>query len=147
MITLSDNDVKNICKQYNIKLDGIFNRNNIPKNICEGFYILNLDKTDNEGTHWTAFIIRNKQPHIYFDSFGYIPPQDLDKMMQKYIYNNKKIQSLHSSSCGWFSLMFLFFIQNDTCHNALHSFEKFINIFSDMIDDNERILKYFFESA
>ena len=47
---------------------GVFSRNNLPKKIKDGTYIINLDEYKYVGTHWIALFC-NKNNIIYFDSF------------------------------------------------------------------------------
>ena len=62
---------------------GIYSRDNLPKTIKNGVYVINLDKFENIGTHWIALYVSDKKV-IYFDSFGveYIP-----KEVKKFIRN------------------------------------------------------------
>ena len=46
-----------------------FSRNNLPKKIKDGAYIINLDEYTDVGTHQIALFC-NKNNIIYFDSFG-----------------------------------------------------------------------------
>ena len=56
------------------RFNGVFSRNNLPKKIKDGPYIINLDKYANVGTHWIALFCK-KNENDYFGSFGveYIP--------------------------------------------------------------------------
>ena len=39
----------------------------------EGYYIINLDSEDNQGTHWCLTQITPKnEPNLYFDPFGFL---------------------------------------------------------------------------
>lgn len=141
MKALTDVDIRDKAKKYNIKLNGIYNRNNIPDNLASGWYILNLDLKGAGGTHWTAFCINNGgKADIYFDSFGVLPPHDLSRHLGHYAYNVKIIQDPMSHSCGWFALMCIF-----ACQNTPHEkpFEKFIKDFSSNTDVNELLLDKF----
>ena len=51
------------------RFNGVFSRNNLPKKIKDGAYIINLDEYTDVGTHWIALFC-NKNNIIYFDSFG-----------------------------------------------------------------------------
>ena len=51
------------------KFKGVFSRNNLPKKIKDGTYIINLDEYADVGTHWIA-LFRNKNNIIYFNNFG-----------------------------------------------------------------------------
>ena len=37
-----------------IRFNGVFSRNNLPKKIKDGTYVINLDEYANKGTHWIA---------------------------------------------------------------------------------------------
>ena len=37
------------------RFNGIFSRNNLPKKIKDGTYIINLDEYADVGTHWIAY--------------------------------------------------------------------------------------------
>ena len=51
------------------RFNSIFSRNNLPKKIKDGAYVINLDEYADVGTHWIAlFCSRNET--AYFDSFG-----------------------------------------------------------------------------
>ena len=38
-------------------LNGIFSRNNLPKEIKDGVYVINLDEYPAVGTHWIALFV------------------------------------------------------------------------------------------
>ena len=40
------------------RFDGVFSRNNLPKKIKDGDYIINLDEYADVGTHWIAFFCK-----------------------------------------------------------------------------------------
>ena len=41
--------------QNEARFNGFFSRNNLPKKIKDGAYVINLDKYADVGTHWIAF--------------------------------------------------------------------------------------------
>ena len=47
----------------------MYSRNNLPKTIKKGAYVINLDEYENIGTHWIALFVKPKYV-VYFDSFG-----------------------------------------------------------------------------
>ena len=49
--------------------NGVFSRNNLPKKIKDGAYVINLDEHADVGTHWIALFC-NRNDIVYFDSFG-----------------------------------------------------------------------------
>ena len=44
-------------------------RDNLPKEIKDGVYIINPDEHADTGTHWIALFCKKKKI-VYFDSFG-----------------------------------------------------------------------------
>ena len=51
------------------RFNGVFSRNNLPKKIKDGAYVINLDEYADVGTHWIALFC-NRNEIAYFDSFG-----------------------------------------------------------------------------
>ena len=58
------------------KFNGIFSRNNLPKKIKDGAYVINLHEYADVGTHWIALFC-NRNEIVYFNRFGveYIPEE------------------------------------------------------------------------
>ena len=54
--------------QYEARFNGVYSRDNLPKTIKSGVYVINLEYSDIE-THWIALYVNNKTV-TYFDSFG-----------------------------------------------------------------------------
>ena len=50
------------------RFNDVFSKNNLPKKVNDGAYVINLDKYADVGTHWIALFC-NKNNVIYFDSF------------------------------------------------------------------------------
>ena len=51
------------------RFNGVFSRDNLPKKIKDGAYVINFDEYEDTGTHWIALFCK-KNEVIYFDSFG-----------------------------------------------------------------------------
>ena len=51
------------------RFNGIFSRNNLPKKIKDGEYVINLDEYRAVGTHWIALFCKRNEI-VYFNSFG-----------------------------------------------------------------------------
>ena len=51
------------------RFNGIFSRNNLPKKIKDGEYVINLDEYAAVGTHWIALFCKRNEI-VYFNSFG-----------------------------------------------------------------------------
>lgn len=70
--------------------------------------IINLDSSQNPGTHWVAYAKFNK--HIeYFDSYGNLkPPEEFIKYIGSNVfYNYDNEQKRHSYICGHLCINFL----------------------------------------
>ena len=51
------------------RFNGVYSRNNLPKKIIDGAYVINLDEYADIGTHWIALFC-NINKIVYFHSFG-----------------------------------------------------------------------------
>ena len=51
------------------KFNSVYSRNNLPKKIKDGEYIINLDEYAYVETHWDALSCKRSEV-VYFDSFG-----------------------------------------------------------------------------
>ena len=90
LTTLSDSNIKLICNTLKIPLKGIFMKDEFKLPIEQGYYIMNLENSNEDGSHWVAFI-KNKSNIFYHDSYAVIMPQnqyDLFKSEQNNIYYN-----------------------------------------------------------
>ena len=104
-------------KKLNLLLPGVYSRNNLPKTIKKGAYVINLDEYENTGTHWVALFVKTNEV-IYFDSFGieHIPIE-----INKFINNDTtrsssleriesnifRIQAYDSIMCRYFCIEFI----------------------------------------
>ena len=86
--------------------NGVFSRDNIPKKIKDGAYVINLDNYADVGTHWIA-IFCNRSEIVYYDSFGVeqVPEEIKEFVRNKNIKANIfRVQVNNSVMCGYFSL-------------------------------------------
>ena len=51
------------------KFNAVYSRDNSPKTIKDGAYVINLEEYSDIGTHWIALYVYNDDV-TYFDSFG-----------------------------------------------------------------------------
>jgi len=141
---LTNFDLEKIAKNYDVKLIGIYSKNELDKlQIENGNYIINLD--DNIGSHWTALNI-NKNKGIYFDSFGCVPPENVISFVKqkpniKLGYNNSIIQDLKSDKCGFYCIAFLLFLNRSKNKDIYKATNDFIELFKDNTLENDEILK------
>ena len=144
--TLSNSDLYSICIKLKLKLNGIYMKDEIPNDLKEGNYIINLENSNQSGSHWTCFI-KDKDDIFYYDSFGIVPPQNLYNIALKnslnLYYIDKHDQNLEATSCGWWVVSFLYYM-NNTNGNMLNNMKKFDKKFNNKktIDNEIELRKY-----
>ena len=142
MNELSNFELIDIIKD--MKLDyhfgGVFSKDQLPKELIrEKFYIVNLqDHDEGSGTHWTVFYYNKPLTSIYFDSYGFIAPLDVENSIKPYIYNNGEIQDFDSSACGYFCIAFIKFLHNKD--NKQEAYKTFLKLFKLQTLKNDKIL-------
>ena len=94
------------------RFNGVFSRNNLPKKIKDGAYVINLDEYADVGTHWIALFC-NRNEIVYFNSFGveYVPEEIKEFVGNKNIKANIfRVQANDSVMCGYFCIGFIDFM-------------------------------------
>ena len=46
---------------YEPRFNGVYSRNNLPKKVKKGAYVINLDEYENTGTHWIALFVKTNK--------------------------------------------------------------------------------------
>lgn len=105
--------------------------------------IINLDTSDQQGSHWVCIHIDAQEKAEYFDSYGFPPANpSFIKYMQKnskmWTYNTRSQQSYFSSVCGHYCIVYLYIRSQ---HYTLHDF---LGLFSIDRDNNDNIIKYLY---
>lgn len=137
MNNTSDVYLNNIIKTHRLNCQGVFSKDRIPPLRHNTWAIINMDNSTGNGTHWVCF--KNSSPALYFDSFGVPPPKEILKLSENILYNEKQIQDMNSSACGYFCLAV---IASDNMRDGSTSFfNKIINQFSSLFSVNDAILK------
>ena len=110
-----------------LRFNGVFSRDNLPKTIKNGAYVINLDEYADVGSHWIALYIKNDEI-IDCDSFGV---EHIPKEIMKFIGNKKdiktnifRLQAYDSIMCGYFCIEFIDFMLDGK------SLVDFTNLFS-----------------
>ena len=90
------------------RFNGVYSRNNLPKTIKKGAYVINLDEYENTGMHWVSLFVKPKYT-VYFDSFGV---EHIPKEINKFINNDIeinifRIQAYDSIMYGYFCIEFI----------------------------------------
>ena len=123
------------------RFNGVFSRNNLPKKIKDGAYVINLDEYADVGTHWIALFC-NRNEIVYFDSFGV---EHVPEEIRKFVGNKNtkanifRVQANSSVMCGYFYIGFIDFML------AGKKLIDYINLFSphDFKKTDDIILSYF----
>ena len=104
------------------------------------YYIINLDDSIGNGTHWTAFYVDDNNRIEYFDSYGLKPPQIITNY--DYIYNSSQLQSYESKACGYYCLYFIYHRSHG------YNFYQILKEFSltDLEFYNQNLIKDFFNN-
>ena len=92
--------------------NGVYSRDNLPKTIKYGAYVINLGEYADVGTFWIALYVKNNEV-IYFYSFGveHIPKEIKRFIRHKSIKTNIfRIQADNSIMCGYFCIGFFDFM-------------------------------------
>ena len=96
------------------------------------FYVVNTDRAEGPGLHWTVVFITNNSCSEFFDSLARPPisysPHFTNFLIANgpnYLMSKKRIQSSLSDACGQFCIYYAF-------HRCLaYTFEDILNMFSD----------------
>ena len=123
------------------RFNGVFSRNNLPKKIKDGAYVINLDEYADVGTRWIALFC-NRNEIVYFDSFGveHVPEKIKEFVKNKNIKANIFwVQAHNSVICGYFCTGFIDFML------AGEKLTDFTNMFSPYVlkKNDDIILSYF----
>lgn len=136
--TTNNYQLEQYANKLGLPLNNILMRDEMDKLEEDGFYIINLDTSDNEGTHWTSLYFHPLNC-CYFDSYGFVPPLEVEKKIKPYIYNDADIQDFNSEACGYYALAFIKFLHDKT--NKEVAFKEFLNLFKNNRKENDNILK------
>ena len=106
------------------RFNGVSSRNNLPKTIKNGGYVINLDHSKNTETNWVVLFVKNNEV-IYFDSFGV---EHILREIKKIIGNKDiktnifRIQAYDSIMCGYFCILFIDFMLKGKAFNDFTNF-------------------------
>jgi len=157
---LSNLDIEGLAEKIELPLVVVVSKDelkNVPHQI--GSYYINMqDSNKGEGSHWVFFRLYCDEEReeskkikdyicgaIYFDPFGIDMPKEVESYLKKFKpipYNNKQIQSVNSSQCGWYCLYCDYCLEHRRIGETyLADFERFINSWSDDPLNNLTLLK------
>jgi len=112
---------------------GCFTKEELPK-LTNGFYVINL----NGHSHWTC-LMKKGDKCFYYDSFGFPAQEEIEDKMGEYYCNDRENQDLDASSCGFYCVAFMKFMQSQP--NAMKAFQTFVSLFDKDTKKNDMILQ------
>ena len=161
---LTNFDIERICKKLALPIVGVYSKDqlyNIPRKV--GSYYINMEDSDKgDGSHWVLAKIysdddredaeetdNHKITHaLYFDAFGFGMPKSVADFLKPFkpVYcNNREIQNINSSECGWYCIACDYYLENkQVSETYLEDYDKFLNMWSSNPRNNLGILKKFF---
>jgi hypothetical protein len=101
--------------------------------------VANLDPENKAGTHWVAIFMPSPKRAFYFDSLGNPPNMCINRYFTDFEYvrfNNFTFQSVLSDDCGYYVIVFLYFISSGLKFEEILTF--FINF-----DDSDMFVRNF----
>ena len=123
---------------------GVYSRDNLPKQIKDGAYVINLDEHDDIGTHWIALFCKTNEI-VNFDSFGV---EHVPEKIKKFIGNKNikaniyRVQANDLVICGYFCMGFIDFML------ARKTLIDYTTLFSPHdLDKNDQMILSYFEDA
>ena len=138
LTTTNDIQLKEYAEKMGLPLNNILMRDEMNHLNEDGFYIINLDNSNGNGTHWTSLFYHPLNSY-YFDSYGFVPPLEVEQKIRPYIYNDADIQDFNSEACGYYALAFIKFL-NDKANKEV-AFKEFLRLFKSNTKENDNILK------
>ena len=124
------------------RFNGVYSRDNLPKTMKKGAYVINLDGYADIGTHWIALYVKTNEV-MYFDSFGieHIPKEIMKFIKNKNIKANIfRLQAYDSIICDYFCIKFIDYMFKGK------SLVDFTNLFSpNDFKKNDKIIKRLFK--
>ena len=122
---------------------GVYPIDLIPKNLpIRSVIIVNQDASNQKRSHWVVIHYTSDAIVEYFDSVGKQPKVEVHNLLvsqdMMYMYNNNRLQSYNTYTCGLFCLYYSYY----SCRDI--NFSNILNCFSDNLVDNEILVSRFF---
>lgn len=137
-------------RKMKIPLNDVLMRDELNEhNIRPGYYILNLQSSDESGSHWVSFIYKTDTMY-YIDSFGVEAVQDIidlaDRMdIKNFYWNEDDYQHINSENCGIYCLALFHYIENNK-GTLKKKINDFMNIFFKSTEKNDKVLRRYITS-
>ena len=136
MNDLTNKEIDELVKYYKIKkYHGCYIDDELPKKLMNGYYVINL----NGQSHWTC-LLKDGNKYYYFDSFGFVASQEVEDQIGEYIYSDVDIQHINSTSCGFFCIIWMKYMQDHKHKNKEICYASFLKLFS---KDSKKMTKFY----
>jgi hypothetical protein len=133
---LTNHELSQLVKHYKIKkYHGAYIDDRMPKKLKNGYFVINL----NGRSHWTV-LLKDGDKYFYFDSYGFVASAEVEDQIGEYMYSDLQLQHLNSSSCGWFCLAWMKWMQEHKHKDKKICYSSFLNLFHKDPKNNEIIL-------
>ena len=119
---LTNFEINDLMKYYRLTFNGCYIKDKLPRRLKNGSYIINL----NGHSHWTA-LVKNGPDFYYFDSFGMPCPTEVEERCGDIIWSDVDIQAISSSSCGWYCIAFVRYLNGKK--NKKKAYADFLKFF------------------
>ena len=122
---------------------GIYPIDLIPENLpSKSIIIVNQDTSNQKGSHWVVIHYTSDAIVEYFDSVGKPPKLEVQNLLlsqdMMYMYNNRRLQSYNTYTCGLFCLFYSYYSCRGVNLNGI------LRHFNDSLLDNELLVSSFF---
>ena len=85
-------------------------------------------------------MLKDGNKYYYFDSFGFPASAEVEDQIGDYIWSDVQLQNINSSSCGYFVIAWMLWMQEHKHKNKEICFNSFLELFSKDTKKNEVIL-------
>jgi hypothetical protein len=131
---LTNGELDELVEHYNIRnYHGCFIDDKLPSKLHKGYYIINLN-----GHSHRCCLLKDGKKYFYFDSYGFPASQEIEDQIGEYIYSTDQIQNMDSSSCGFFCIAWMSYMESHK--NKESAFANFLSLFTKNTKNNEMIL-------
>jgi len=133
---LTNGEIDELVEHHKIKkYHGCHIDHQLPSKLSDGYYIINL----NGHSHWCC-LLKDGKKYFYFDSYGFPASEEIEDQIGEYTYSDNQLQHLNSSSCGFFCVAWMLWMQEHKHKNKEICFTSFLSLFSKDPKKNELIL-------
>ena len=125
-------------------------KNQLPRKVVDGNYVINLASAPSGGTHWLSLRIKGKEA-FYADSFGAPMPVEIIAFakQRKGItigYSNVILQNISSENCGYFATAILVYLERNKTKPMFDVARQYMRQFKTDSKQNDDVLRRVYQS-